>query len=161
MILSAHEQRLEIEARGQNGRGAHRRNLRVLPTRGHAVPPCLARRVRGPSMDHGRCPAKQSGHARRFRRPSSRRVRLRSERRSRAPLRLAAAPGPGIGNVLAHDGATREPPGIATACVPTKPLGASVLRATGMKLVELRDGSSNEEGEPDAVYEWMGSGLAP
>jgi len=29
------------------------------------------------------------------------------------------------------------------------------------KLVELRDGSSNEEGEPDAVYEWMGSGLAP
>jgi len=29
------------------------------------------------------------------------------------------------------------------------------------KLVELRDGSSNEEGEPDAVYEWTGSGLAP
>jgi putative acetyltransferase len=29
------------------------------------------------------------------------------------------------------------------------------------KLVELRDGPSNEEGEPDAVYEWMGSGLAP
>jgi len=29
----------------------------------------------------------------------------------------------------------------------------------GFKLVELRDGSSNEEGEPDAVYEWLGSGL--
>jgi GNAT superfamily N-acetyltransferase len=28
----------------------------------------------------------------------------------------------------------------------------------GFKLVELRDGSSNEEGEPDAVYEWMDSG---
>jgi GNAT superfamily N-acetyltransferase len=28
----------------------------------------------------------------------------------------------------------------------------------GFALVELRDGSSNEEGEPDAVYEWMGSG---
>jgi ribosomal protein S18 acetylase RimI-like enzyme len=26
----------------------------------------------------------------------------------------------------------------------------------GFKLVELRDGSSNEEGEPDAVYEWRG-----
>jgi ribosomal protein S18 acetylase RimI-like enzyme len=25
-------------------------------------------------------------------------------------------------------------------------------------LVELRDGSSNEEGEPDAVYEWVSSG---
>jgi len=29
----------------------------------------------------------------------------------------------------------------------------------GFKLVELRDGSSNEEGEPDAVYEWVSSGL--
>jgi GNAT superfamily N-acetyltransferase len=28
----------------------------------------------------------------------------------------------------------------------------------GFKLVQLRDGSSNEEGEPDAVYEWIGSG---
>jgi ribosomal protein S18 acetylase RimI-like enzyme len=28
----------------------------------------------------------------------------------------------------------------------------------GFKLVKLRDGSSNEEGEPDAVYEWIGSG---
>jgi GNAT superfamily N-acetyltransferase len=28
----------------------------------------------------------------------------------------------------------------------------------GFKLVELRNGSSNEEGEPDAVYEWIGSG---
>lgn len=27
----------------------------------------------------------------------------------------------------------------------------------GFALVELRDGSSNEEREPDAVYEWMGS----
>ena len=27
----------------------------------------------------------------------------------------------------------------------------------GFKLVKLRDGSSNEEGEPDAVYEWIGS----
>jgi ribosomal protein S18 acetylase RimI-like enzyme len=25
----------------------------------------------------------------------------------------------------------------------------------GFTLVELRDGSSNEEGEPDAVYEWI------
>ena len=25
------------------------------------------------------------------------------------------------------------------------------------KLVHLRDGSSNEEGEPDAIYEWIGS----
>ena len=29
----------------------------------------------------------------------------------------------------------------------------------GFKLVQLRDGSSNEEGEPDAVYEWIGAGL--
>jgi hypothetical protein len=29
----------------------------------------------------------------------------------------------------------------------------------GFRLVELRDGSSNEEGEPDAVYQWTGSGL--
>ena len=28
----------------------------------------------------------------------------------------------------------------------------------GFTLVELRDGSSNEEGEPDAVYEWTSSG---
>jgi len=28
----------------------------------------------------------------------------------------------------------------------------------GFRLVELRDGSSNEEGEPDAVYEWISSG---
>src|ERR1700733_7194876 len=27
----------------------------------------------------------------------------------------------------------------------------------GFALVELRDGSSNEEGEPEAVYEWAGS----
>ena len=36
-------------------------------------------------------------------------------------------------------------------------LGARLLAAA--KLVELRNGSSNEEGEPDAVYEWIGSGL--
>jgi len=29
----------------------------------------------------------------------------------------------------------------------------------GFMLLKLRDGSSNEEGEPDAVYEWIGSGL--
>jgi GNAT superfamily N-acetyltransferase len=28
----------------------------------------------------------------------------------------------------------------------------------GFKLVEMRSGSSNEEGEPDAAYEWIGSG---
>jgi GNAT superfamily N-acetyltransferase len=28
----------------------------------------------------------------------------------------------------------------------------------GFRLVELRDGSANEEGEPDAVYEWVSSG---
>ena len=28
----------------------------------------------------------------------------------------------------------------------------------GFRLVELRDGSANEEGEPDAVYEWASSG---
>jgi GNAT superfamily N-acetyltransferase len=27
----------------------------------------------------------------------------------------------------------------------------------GFKLAHLRDGSSNEEGEPDAIYEWIGS----
>jgi GNAT superfamily N-acetyltransferase len=31
----------------------------------------------------------------------------------------------------------------------------------GFKLVELRDGSSNEEGEPDAAYEWIGSEPPP
>ena len=29
----------------------------------------------------------------------------------------------------------------------------------GFMLLKLRDGSSNEEGKPDAVYEWIGSGL--
>lgn len=29
----------------------------------------------------------------------------------------------------------------------------------GFRLVELRVGSANEEGEPDAVYEWASSGL--
>ena len=37
--------------------------------------------------------------------------------------------------------------------------GRRFYERRGFRLVELRDGSSNEEGEPDAVYEWMGSGM--
>jgi len=41
MSPQAHEQRLETQARSQNGLGAHCRNLYVFATRGDAVSPFL------------------------------------------------------------------------------------------------------------------------
>ena len=69
--------------------------------------------------------------------------------------------GRGLGTFLLTTAQQESPRGLRLHVFQRNRSARRFYERREFKLVELRDGSSNEEGEPDAVYEWMGSGLAP
>jgi ribosomal protein S18 acetylase RimI-like enzyme len=69
--------------------------------------------------------------------------------------------GRGLGTLLLTTAQQESPRGLRLRVFQRNLSARRFYERREFKLVELRDGSSNEEGEPDAVYEWIGSGLAP
>ena len=67
--------------------------------------------------------------------------------------------GQGLGALLLAAAKEKSPRGLRLHVFQRNLSARRFYERRGFKLVELRDGSSNEEGEPDAVYEWLGSGL--
>jgi GNAT superfamily N-acetyltransferase len=68
--------------------------------------------------------------------------------------------GHGLGTLLLAAAKEESPRGLRLHVFQRNLSARRFYEQRGFKLVELRDGSSNEEGEPDAVYEWIGSGAA-
>jgi ribosomal protein S18 acetylase RimI-like enzyme len=66
--------------------------------------------------------------------------------------------GYGLGTLLLAAAKEESPRGLRLHVFQRNLSARQFYERRGFKLVELRDGSSNEEGEPDAVYEWIGSG---
>jgi ribosomal protein S18 acetylase RimI-like enzyme len=66
--------------------------------------------------------------------------------------------GHGLGTLLLATVKEESPRGLRLHVFQRNLSARRFYERRGFKLVELRDGSSNEEGEPDAVYEWTGSG---
>jgi ribosomal protein S18 acetylase RimI-like enzyme len=66
--------------------------------------------------------------------------------------------GHGLGTLLLDAAKEESPRGLRLHVFQRNLSARQFYERRGFKLVELRDGSSNEEGEPDAVYEWRGSG---
>ena len=66
--------------------------------------------------------------------------------------------GHGLGALLRAAAKEESPRGLRLHVFQLNLSARRFYERRGFKLVELRDGSSNEEGEPDAVYEWIGSG---
>jgi ribosomal protein S18 acetylase RimI-like enzyme len=66
--------------------------------------------------------------------------------------------GHGLGTLLLDAAKEESPRGLRLHVFQRNLSARQFYERRGFKLVELRDGSSNEEGEPDAVYEWIGSG---
>jgi ribosomal protein S18 acetylase RimI-like enzyme len=82
--------------------------------------------------------------------------------RSGALDHLYVAPhlqGQGLGALLLAAAKRESPRGLRLHVFQRNLSARRFYERRGFRLVELRDGSSNEEGEPDAVYEWAGSGL--
>ena len=69
--------------------------------------------------------------------------------------------GHGLGTLLLDAAKEESPRGLRLHVFQRNLSARRFYEQRGFKLVELRDGSSNEEGEPDAVYEWIGSGPPP
>jgi ribosomal protein S18 acetylase RimI-like enzyme len=67
--------------------------------------------------------------------------------------------GQGLGTLLLAAAKTASPRGLRLHVFQRNLSARRFYERRGFRLVELRDGSSNEEGEPDAVYECAGSGL--
>jgi ribosomal protein S18 acetylase RimI-like enzyme len=67
--------------------------------------------------------------------------------------------GQGLGTLLLAAAKEESPQGLRLHVFQQNLSARRFYEGRGFALVELRDGSSNEEGEPDAVYEWTGSGL--
>lgn len=67
--------------------------------------------------------------------------------------------GQGLGALLLAGAKEESPSGLRLHVFQRNLSACRFYERRGFRLVELRDGSSNEEGEPDAVYEWTGSGL--
>ena len=63
----------------------------------------------------------------------------------------------GLGTLLLATAKEESPLGLRLHVFQRNLSARRFYEQRGFKLVELRDGSSNEEGEPDAVYEWIGS----
>jgi ribosomal protein S18 acetylase RimI-like enzyme len=75
---------------------------------------------------------------------------------------LYVAPGlqsQGLGTLLLAAAKEESPRGLRLHVFQRNLSARRFYERRGFKLDKLRDGSSNEEGEPDAVYEWTGSGL--
>ena len=66
--------------------------------------------------------------------------------------------GHGLGTLLLTAAKEESPRGLRLHVFQRNLSARKFYERRGFKLVHLRDGSSNEEGEPDAVYEWIGSG---
>jgi GNAT superfamily N-acetyltransferase len=67
--------------------------------------------------------------------------------------------GHGLGTLLLAAVKEESPRGLRLHVFQRNLFARQFYERRGFKLVELRNGSSNEEGEPDAVYEWIGAGL--
>ena len=67
--------------------------------------------------------------------------------------------GQGLGTLLLAAAKMASPRGLRLHVFQRNLSARRFYERRGFRLVELRDGSSNEEGEPDAVYQWTGSGL--
>jgi len=66
--------------------------------------------------------------------------------------------GHGLGTLLLTAAKEESPRGLRLHVFQRNLSARQFYERRGFKLVHLGDGSSNEEGEPDAVYEWIGSG---
>jgi ribosomal protein S18 acetylase RimI-like enzyme len=64
--------------------------------------------------------------------------------------------GQGLGTLLLGASKEENPLGLRLNVFQRNLAARRFYERRGFRLVELRDGSSNEEGEPDAVYEWIG-----
>jgi ribosomal protein S18 acetylase RimI-like enzyme len=67
--------------------------------------------------------------------------------------------GHGLGTLLLAAAKEKNPSGLRLHVFQRNLSARRFYERRGFTLLELRDGSSNEEGEPDAVYEWIGSSL--
>jgi ribosomal protein S18 acetylase RimI-like enzyme len=65
--------------------------------------------------------------------------------------------GQGLGTLLLAAARKENPEGLRLHVFQRNLSARRFYERRGFRLVELRDGSSNEEGEPDAVYQWTGS----
>jgi ribosomal protein S18 acetylase RimI-like enzyme len=61
----------------------------------------------------------------------------------------------GLGTLLLASAKEENPRGLRLHVFQRNLAARQFYEQRGFRLVELRDGSSNEEGEPDAVYEWI------
>ena len=66
--------------------------------------------------------------------------------------------GRGLGTLLLAAAKEESPRGLRLHVFQRNLTARRFYERRGFKLDKLRDGASNEEGEPDAVYEWTGSG---
>ena len=66
--------------------------------------------------------------------------------------------GQGLGSHLLAAAKEESPRGLRLHVFQRNLSARRFYEQRGFKLVKLRDRSSNEEGEPDAVYEWIASG---
>ena len=64
--------------------------------------------------------------------------------------------GRGLGTLLLATAKDESPRGLRLHVFQRNLSARRFYDRRGFKLVELRNGLSNEEGEPDAVYEWIG-----
>jgi ribosomal protein S18 acetylase RimI-like enzyme len=69
--------------------------------------------------------------------------------------------GQGLGTLLLTAAKMESPLGLRLHVFQRNAAARGFYERCGFRLVELRDGSSNEAGEPDAVYEWTSSELRP
>lgn len=65
-----------------------------------------------------------------------------------------ASQGRGVGTLLLADAMNGSPDGLRLHVFQRNVRARRFYERNGFRLVELRDGSQNEENEPDAVYEW-------
>jgi ribosomal protein S18 acetylase RimI-like enzyme len=63
----------------------------------------------------------------------------------------------GLGTILLAAATEQNPKGLRLHVFQRNLAARRFYERRNFRLVELRDGSSNEEGEPDAVYQWRGS----
>ena len=63
----------------------------------------------------------------------------------------------GIGSALMEKGKTLRPAGFRLWVFQRNAGARDFYERHGLRLVELTDGSGNEEKEPDALYEWSGA----
>jgi putative acetyltransferase len=63
--------------------------------------------------------------------------------------------GRGLGTLLLGAAKEESPRGLRLHVFQRNLSARRFYEGRGFRLIELCDGSSNEEGEPDAVYEWI------